>query len=115
MLLLRCFYRRRQYPQLSYFNGPWISRIILILVSIPWGFGEIFRLSFLKLIILFIACSEQLHQSSSWLPKLMIKVWMLDLFSSKDRNEEVTFWWLSCVLRLDLRLLTEYDCNASQY
>ncbi|WOL14287.1 hypothetical protein Cni_G23067 [Canna indica] len=40
--------RRRHYPQLSYFNGPWISRIILILVSIWWGFGEIVRLSYLK-------------------------------------------------------------------
>lgn len=47
--------RRRHYPQLSYFNGPWISRIILILVSIWWGFGEIFRLSFLKPIILLIS------------------------------------------------------------
>ncbi|XP_074578802.1 uncharacterized protein LOC141835269 [Curcuma longa] len=40
--------RRRCYPQLNYFNGPWISRIFLILVSIWWGFGEIIRLSYLK-------------------------------------------------------------------
>ncbi|KAG6488938.1 hypothetical protein ZIOFF_050196 [Zingiber officinale] len=40
--------KRRCYPQLNYFNGPWISRIFLILVSIWWGFGEIIRLSYLK-------------------------------------------------------------------
>ncbi|CAL9149739.1 unnamed protein product [Musa hybrid cultivar] len=38
---------RRHYLQLRYFNGPWVSRIILILVSIWWGFGEIVRLRFL--------------------------------------------------------------------
>lgn len=40
--------RSRHYPHLSYFNGPWISRIILILISIWWGFGEIVRLSFVR-------------------------------------------------------------------
>lgn len=40
--------RRRGFPQLSYFNGPWITRITLILVAIWWGFGEIVRLTFLK-------------------------------------------------------------------
>ncbi|KAG6535501.1 hypothetical protein ZIOFF_000501 [Zingiber officinale] len=40
--------RRRHYPQLNYFNGPWVSRIILIIICIWWGFGEIIRLSYLK-------------------------------------------------------------------
>ncbi|KAJ6793056.1 Uncharacterized protein M6B38_112555 [Iris pallida] len=40
--------RRQGSPHLSYFNGPWIIRITLILVSIWWGFGEIARLTFLN-------------------------------------------------------------------
>lgn len=33
---------------LGYFNGPWVTRIALILITIWWGVGEIVRLSFLK-------------------------------------------------------------------
>lgn len=40
--------RRRGSPQLSYFSGPWITRIILILVAIWWEFGEVVRLTFLR-------------------------------------------------------------------
>ncbi|KAH7670763.1 hypothetical protein IHE45_10G049700 [Dioscorea alata] len=40
--------RNRHYLQLSYFNGPWFTRIVLILVAIWWGFGEIVRLTLLK-------------------------------------------------------------------
>lgn len=40
--------RQRGFRQLNYFNGPWITRIALILVAIWWGFGEIFRLTFLR-------------------------------------------------------------------
>ncbi|GAA0175570.1 hypothetical protein LIER_28716 [Lithospermum erythrorhizon] len=34
--------------QLSYFAGPWIIRIVFILFSICWGFGEIVRLNLLR-------------------------------------------------------------------
>lgn len=34
--------------RLGYFNGPWIIRIVLIVVAIWWGFGEVIRLSLLK-------------------------------------------------------------------
>lgn len=56
LLGLLCIYRslyfqlriqRRRFLHLSYFNGPWVTRITLILISIWWGFGEIIRLSFL--------------------------------------------------------------------
>lgn len=40
--------RRRCFLQLSYFNGPWLTRIALILVAIWWGFGEVVRLTLLK-------------------------------------------------------------------
>lgn len=40
--------RRAEIVQLGYFNGPWITRIVLILVAIWWGIGEIVRLSFLR-------------------------------------------------------------------
>lgn len=33
---------------LGYFNGPWVTRIALILITLWWGVGEIVRLSFLK-------------------------------------------------------------------
>lgn len=53
LCIYRCVYfqlqiRRRGFSQLSYFNGPWIIRIVLIISSIWWGFGEIVRLSFLR-------------------------------------------------------------------
>lgn len=40
--------RRGEILQLGYFNGPWVTRIVLILVAIWWGVGEIVRLSFLR-------------------------------------------------------------------
>lgn len=40
--------RRQGFVQLGYFNGPWIIRIVLILIVIGWGLGEIIRLSLLK-------------------------------------------------------------------
>lgn len=40
--------QRRGFSHLSYFNGPWIIRIVIIIISIWWGFGEIIRLSFLR-------------------------------------------------------------------
>ncbi|PKA54578.1 hypothetical protein AXF42_Ash000413 [Apostasia shenzhenica] len=53
LCIYRCLYfqlliRRQGLSQLSYFNGPWIMRIVLISVSIWWGFGEVIRLSFLR-------------------------------------------------------------------
>ncbi|KAJ6821187.1 uncharacterized protein M6B38_393215 [Iris pallida] len=40
--------QRRGSLQLGFFNGPWIIRIALILVSVWWGFGEIARLTFIN-------------------------------------------------------------------
>nr|CAE01495.1 P0041A24.7 [Oryza sativa Japonica Group] len=45
--------RRRNYyqandEQLSYFNGPWLTRITLILVALWWGVGEVLRLTFVN-------------------------------------------------------------------
>lgn len=40
--------RRGAFIPLGYFNGPWVTRIVLILITIWWGVGEIVRLSFLK-------------------------------------------------------------------
>lgn len=53
LCIYRCVYlqlqiQRRGYSHLSYFNGPWIIRIVIIIISIWWGFGEIVRLSFLR-------------------------------------------------------------------
>ncbi|KAL0920892.1 hypothetical protein M5K25_007908 [Dendrobium thyrsiflorum] len=53
LCICRCVYfqlqiRRKGFSNLSYFNGPWIIRIVLIIISIWWGFGEIVRLSFLR-------------------------------------------------------------------
>lgn len=53
LCIYRCVYfqrqiQRRGFSQLSYFNGPWIIRILIIIISIWWGFGEIVRLSFLR-------------------------------------------------------------------
>jgi hypothetical protein len=45
----RCQIRRgSSFLPLGYFNGPWVTRIVLILITIWWGVGEIVRLSFLK-------------------------------------------------------------------
>lgn len=45
----RCRIRRGpSFLPLGYFNGPWVTRIALILITIWWGVGEIVRLSFLK-------------------------------------------------------------------
>lgn len=45
----RCRIRRgSSFLLLGYFNGPWVTRIALILITIWWGVGEIVRLSFLK-------------------------------------------------------------------
>ncbi|KAG0491263.1 hypothetical protein HPP92_004661 [Vanilla planifolia] len=53
LCIYQCVYchlqiRKRGFSQLSYFNGPWIIRIVLIVISIWCGFGEIVRLSFLR-------------------------------------------------------------------
>ncbi|KQK10938.1 uncharacterized protein LOC100826953 [Brachypodium distachyon] len=40
--------RKGTFLPLGYFNGPWVTRIALILITIWWGVGEIVRLSFLK-------------------------------------------------------------------
>ncbi|KAL6652687.1 hypothetical protein ACP70R_011612 [Stipagrostis hirtigluma subsp. patula] len=40
--------KRRGYQRLSYFNGPWLTRITLILVAFWWGIGEVIRLTFLN-------------------------------------------------------------------
>ncbi|KAG6503379.1 uncharacterized protein LOC121984448 [Zingiber officinale] len=45
---LRVWFRRQYYFRLSFFNGPWITRIFLALVAIWWSLSEIARLSFLK-------------------------------------------------------------------
>ncbi|XVF00541.1 hypothetical protein REPUB_Repub04eG0009600 [Reevesia pubescens] len=45
---LRSRVLRQRFIQLGYFSGPWIIRIIFILFSIWWGFGEIIRLNFLR-------------------------------------------------------------------
>ncbi|RZS06400.1 hypothetical protein BHM03_00037051, partial [Ensete ventricosum] len=57
VLAIRCIYQvvylqvrihRRDFLQLGYFNGPWITRIFLVIVAICWSLSEIARLSFLK-------------------------------------------------------------------
>ncbi|XP_068648801.1 uncharacterized protein [Aristolochia californica] len=40
--------RQHDFHQLGYFNGPWVIRIALILITIWWGLGEIIRLTVLK-------------------------------------------------------------------
>ncbi|CAM0904523.1 unnamed protein product [Alopecurus aequalis] len=40
--------KRRGYQRLSYFNGPWLTRITLILVAFWWGIGEVLRLTFVN-------------------------------------------------------------------
>ena len=40
--------RSQGFSQLSYFSGPWIIRITIILFVIWWGIGEILRLSLLR-------------------------------------------------------------------
>lgn len=40
--------RSQDFIQLSYFTGPWVIRIIFIVFTIVWGFGEIVRLSLLR-------------------------------------------------------------------
>ncbi|KAL5223366.1 hypothetical protein ABZP36_028079 [Zizania latifolia] len=40
--------QRGPFLPLGYFNGPWLTRVVLILITIWWGVGEIVRLSFLK-------------------------------------------------------------------
>ncbi|CAD6263599.1 unnamed protein product [Miscanthus lutarioriparius] len=40
--------KRRGYQRLSYFNGPWLTRIILMLVALWWGVGEVLRLTFVN-------------------------------------------------------------------
>lgn len=55
-----CFWfriRKEALLPLGYFNGPWITRIALILITIWWGVGEIVRLSFLK---------SKLFSSAAW-------------------------------------------------
>lgn len=44
----RSHIRGQGYNRLGYFGGPWVIRIIFILFSIWWGFGEILRLEFLR-------------------------------------------------------------------
>ncbi|CAA7396533.1 unnamed protein product [Spirodela intermedia] len=45
----RCIIRKqRVLPQLAYFNGPWATRIALILIAIWWAAWEIARLSLLR-------------------------------------------------------------------
>lgn len=53
LCIYRCVYfqlqiRRPDFSYLRYFNGPWIIRIAIIIISIWWGFGEVVRLSFLR-------------------------------------------------------------------
>uniref|UniRef100_A0A0D9W5E0 THH1/TOM1/TOM3 domain-containing protein n=1 Tax=Leersia perrieri TaxID=77586 RepID=A0A0D9W5E0_9ORYZ len=43
----RGYYHTNQ-EQLSYFNGPWLTRITLILVALWWGIGEVLRLTFVN-------------------------------------------------------------------
>lgn len=40
--------KRRGYQRLSYFNGPWLTRITLMLVGLWWGIGEVLRLTFVN-------------------------------------------------------------------
>ncbi|KAJ0800926.1 hypothetical protein HanRHA438_Chr03g0115481 [Helianthus annuus] len=44
----RSHIRGQGYNRLGYFAGPWVIRVIFILFSIWWGFGEILRLEFLR-------------------------------------------------------------------
>ncbi|KAK9065885.1 hypothetical protein SSX86_015287 [Deinandra increscens subsp. villosa] len=44
----RSHIRSQGYNRLGYFAGPWVIRVIFILFSIWWGFGEILRLEFLR-------------------------------------------------------------------
>ncbi|GFP95076.1 hypothetical protein PHJA_001652000 [Phtheirospermum japonicum] len=47
-LYFRSRIRSQGLIQLSYFNGPWIIRIIYIFLTLWWGFGEIARLRILR-------------------------------------------------------------------
>ncbi|CAL9120208.1 unnamed protein product, partial [Musa textilis] len=52
-LPIRCIYQvaylqPNNFLQLGYFNGPWVTRMFLVLVAICWSSSEIARLSFLK-------------------------------------------------------------------
>uniref|UniRef100_A0ACD5UBY0 Uncharacterized protein n=1 Tax=Avena sativa TaxID=4498 RepID=A0ACD5UBY0_AVESA len=40
--------KKKGYQRLSYFNGPWLTRITLILVAFWWGIGEVLRLTFVN-------------------------------------------------------------------
>ncbi|XP_042385058.1 uncharacterized protein LOC121976784 [Zingiber officinale] len=48
VIYLRIRIRQQYYIQLSFFNGPWVARIFLVLVAIWWSLSEVARLSFLK-------------------------------------------------------------------
>jgi hypothetical protein len=47
-LYFQLWIKRRGYQRLSYFNGPWLTRITLILVAFWWGIGEVIRLTFVN-------------------------------------------------------------------
>jgi hypothetical protein len=54
----RCQIRRGpSFLPLGYFNGPWVTRVALVLITIWWGVGEVARLSFLK---------QKLFSSLTW-------------------------------------------------
>ncbi|ONK73157.1 uncharacterized protein A4U43_C04F27860 [Asparagus officinalis] len=81
LLGLFCIYRslyfqirilRRDFLQLVYFNGPWVTRIALVLVAIWWGIWEILRLTLLKERL-------RLFSSASW-QKNVCKFYILSNF-----------------------------------
>lgn len=66
ILAVRCIYQvahlrvrvqRREFIQLRYFSGPWITRIFLLIVAIWWSLSEVARLSIFK---------EKLFFSITW-------------------------------------------------
>ncbi|WOL04115.1 hypothetical protein Cni_G12836 [Canna indica] len=89
-LYFQLWTRRKHHRQFSFFNGPWISRIILILVSIWWGFGEIFRSTFLK---------SRLFSSHSW-QKYICKFYIL---SNLGFAEPIMFMMISFLLHAALQ------------
>ncbi|XP_074571106.1 uncharacterized protein LOC141827692 [Curcuma longa] len=48
---LRAQIRQRGFLQLVFFNGPWATRIFLVILAVCWSLSEIARLSFLKRLI----------------------------------------------------------------
>lgn len=83
---------KRDFLHLVYFNGPWLTRITLVLVSIWWGLWEILRLTLLKEKL-------KLFSSVTW-QKNVCKFYLLSNFGF---SEPVMFLTLIFLLRASLQ------------